>query len=138
MSAIDPKRRSVPKANRSYHHHLAPEFGRKDRLRDEGMDAAHNVEDLSHSKTHGSAAKSVDVQFTVVCFGANEPSRRGLSVCRALTQCAKRSAAFNALRARRLMVLVHCQDGSVGFSPVACGDPNCRAQTESARLGAKE
>jgi len=57
---------------------------------------------------------------------------------RDLVSVVVRCAAFNALRARRLMVLVHSQDGSDGFSPVACGDPNCRAQTESARLGAKE
>ena len=48
------------------------------------------------------------------------------------------SRAFNTLRARRLRVLVNWQDRNAALSPVVCVDPDCRAQTEFARLGAKE
>jgi len=35
-------------------------------------------------------------------------------------------------------VIVHWQNKNAAFSPVACGDPNCRAHKGSVRLGAKE
>ena len=49
-----------------------------------------------------------------------------------------RCATFNTLRGRRPRVLVGCYDKNAALSPVVCGDPNCRAQKEFARLGAKE
>jgi hypothetical protein len=66
--------------------------------------------------------------------GAQLVGHRSLQVSEGFGRC----ASFNTLRARRLRVLAHCQDRNAAFSPAACGDPNCRAHTESARLGAKE
>jgi len=37
-----------------------------------------------------------------------------------------------------MIAVTYAQGKNAAFSPVACGDPNCRAQTESAQLDAKE
>ena len=74
-------------------------------------------------------------------MGADSPCRIGLivrKVERPIGSGPGRCASFNTRRGRRLRVLVHCQNKNAALSPVACGDPNCRAHKGSARLGAKE
>ncbi len=51
----------VLQASSSYHRHLASEIGRKDRLRDKSMNAAHNVDDLRHAEADGDAAQCIGV-----------------------------------------------------------------------------
>ena len=43
----------------SHHRHFAPEIGGKNGFRYEGMDAAHNVNDLRDAEAHSDAAQCV-------------------------------------------------------------------------------
>src|SRR5215472_12173159 len=48
---------------RSHHGHLAPELGREDRLRDEGVDAPYDIHHLGHAEAYGHAAERVSVKL---------------------------------------------------------------------------
>jgi hypothetical protein len=48
----------------SHHFHLLPEFAGKDVLRNESMDAAHDVHDLGDAEAHRNATESVSIQLT--------------------------------------------------------------------------
>src|SRR5262249_16134082 len=59
----------------SHHPHLVPELGREDRLRDEGMNAAYDVDDLRHAEAHGDAAQGIGVELADLRLGRQKLDR---------------------------------------------------------------
>ena len=51
------------------------EIGREDRLRDEGVNAAHNVNHLRHAETRGDAAQCVGVKLADLRVGGQKLDR---------------------------------------------------------------
>src|ERR1700731_3238301 len=59
----------------SYHFHLLPEFFGEDVLRDQRVDAAHDVHDLGHAEANGDAAQGISVELADLRLGREELDR---------------------------------------------------------------